>query len=1123
MTDRRRRRGRRRPQQPDHRRLPRAAGLRGASCSTRARSRAAAPRPRSCCGPGYRDRLVLDRPHADPDQPAAARRRARAAGPTTASSTSCPTRSRTSRSRTAAQLTVWLDRRAHGRGDRALLARRRRGLPAHCSPTTTRSSTSSARRRSRRSASARRSSSASPSTRAGGIWQRAAADERVGRHPPRVRGSDTSRRSCSGRRSRRSCRSTCRARASSPTSIVFGRQRRVWTLPRGGSGALTDALVRFIEDHGGDGAVRPAGSRRLLLEGGRCAGVETEAGERFRAREAVVSTIHVKHLLEMAPADALGRGLPLRRRDVRRRRVRLRRLPGDDRGAGVRDRGRAAQRGVGRARRLAAGHDRPRARAARRPLRRRRRVAARRHADARRSLARARGPPHGQVPQRAAVARRAPVDRRARSTGRPSASSSACRAVAPGFTDDAILASLVKSPGTSRRQNPHMIRGTFHGGDRTHRRRAARCGPRRAGRQHRMPIPGLYQTGGTTHPGGSITGAPGAQRGDRAAAGPRTRPRGGGGAVPDARVQAAIDNWAPRFIARTGVDHNDFRRTTARHRALGRLARRVVRDRRRRTARCARGARAPRAASAPPARRCARRRLLTTSRSSSGCSTPSATARTTEQAIAALDAAHALLDPTAERIEAPLDGARVVGNLRRPRGRRTSRRSSLLIPGLDSTKEEFFQLGGASSSRAGWRRCRSTGPGQGETGFALDIRPDYEVAVARDPRRARRGRERRRPRARRRGGRQPRRLLRAARGRVRAAHPGGRRRSAAPYDFGANWDGAAVAHARDVRSTTRARATPEEARERAAELTSRRRRAHRRSRPLHHRPARPADPVGGHEADRRRGAAAASGCCSTTATTCATTSRTSTARSSPTGCGSELGDRRERAHAGVALIGDRRCGRADRRRRGPRRAARGDVLLRATRPPPRVRRAPRLRGGDVARGRRSSIPRSRAALLAHAQRRARGRSRSRRRARARHVFVEKPIADTVADGRAHARGVRRRRRRRSSSGTPSGGSARRAGWASSSTAGALGRGRPRRGERSRSRELLDAGSGAPSRDATPAGRSCSSASTTSTRSPRGSAARRRATGRFARVASEADIDDVGVVTLEFASGSARRR
>ena len=27
--------------------------------------------------------------------------------------------------------------------------------------------------------------------------------------------------------------------------------------------------------------------------------------------------------------------------------------------------------------------------------------------------------------------------------------------------------------------------------------------------QHRMPIDGLWQTGGTTHPGGSITGYPG--------------------------------------------------------------------------------------------------------------------------------------------------------------------------------------------------------------------------------------------------------------------------------------------------------------------------------------------------------------------------------------------------------------------------------------------------------------------------------------------------------------------------------------------------------------------------------------------------------------------------------------
>ena len=33
--------------------------------------------------------------------------------------------------------------------------------------------------------------------------------------------------------------------------------------------------------------------------------------------------------------------------------------------------------------------------------------------------------------------------------------------------------------------------------------------------------------------------------------------------MPDARVQAAVDHWAPRFIA-MGVDYNDFVRTTAR-------------------------------------------------------------------------------------------------------------------------------------------------------------------------------------------------------------------------------------------------------------------------------------------------------------------------------------------------------------------------------------------------------------------------------------------------------------------------------------------------------------------------------------------------------------------------------
>jgi phytoene dehydrogenase-like protein len=79
---------------------------------------------------------------------------------------------------------------------------------------------------------------------------------------------------------------------------------------------------------------------------------------------------------------------------------------------------------------------------------------------------------------------------------------------APNFTDDKIVARLVKSPDEFEQANPHMIHGAFHGGDRSLSQSGA-MRPVPGWGQYRMPIPGLYQTGGTTHPGGSITGAPG--------------------------------------------------------------------------------------------------------------------------------------------------------------------------------------------------------------------------------------------------------------------------------------------------------------------------------------------------------------------------------------------------------------------------------------------------------------------------------------------------------------------------------------------------------------------------------------------------------------------------------------
>jgi phytoene dehydrogenase-like protein len=82
------------------------------------------------------------------------------------------------------------------------------------------------------------------------------------------------------------------------------------------------------------------------------------------------------------------------------------------------------------------------------------------------------------------------------------------RRAAPNLVDETILAELIVSPVDLERANPHMWHGTFHGGDRS----LANSGglrPAPGWAQHRMPIPGLYQTGGTTHPGGSVTGGPG--------------------------------------------------------------------------------------------------------------------------------------------------------------------------------------------------------------------------------------------------------------------------------------------------------------------------------------------------------------------------------------------------------------------------------------------------------------------------------------------------------------------------------------------------------------------------------------------------------------------------------------
>lgn len=68
-------------------------------------------------------------------------------------------------------------------------------------------------------------------------------------------------------------------------------------MPVGGSGALSDSLVRCIEHHGGS-VIRNCEVSKVLTEGGRAVGVRTTTGEEYRAKQAVIASIHPKKLAE---------------------------------------------------------------------------------------------------------------------------------------------------------------------------------------------------------------------------------------------------------------------------------------------------------------------------------------------------------------------------------------------------------------------------------------------------------------------------------------------------------------------------------------------------------------------------------------------------------------------------------------------------------------------------------------------------------------------------------------------------------------------------------------------------------------------------------------------------------
>ena len=292
-------------------------------------------------------------------------------------------------------------------------------------------------------------------------------------------------------------------------SLAYGRQQHSWTLPRGGSAALPAALGRVIESHGG---VIVTGARvtGLVIEGGRCAGVETESGERYLARRAVLSTVHIKHLVEMAPASLWGEdfidGVATWQPGISMfvshyATTAAPEFAADD-GTVIRSVASGTPGSADRMLRLATDFRAGRI-ATDDPVLL---VLCPTVADPSRA-------PDGHHTLK--VVGFQPYDLPG-GTQRwdelkdevSRANLAELRQHAPNLTDEVILASVVKSPLDLERMNAHNWHGSCHGGD---------SGPAQSGAlrpvpgwaSHRMPVPGLYQTGATTYPGGSVSGAPG--------------------------------------------------------------------------------------------------------------------------------------------------------------------------------------------------------------------------------------------------------------------------------------------------------------------------------------------------------------------------------------------------------------------------------------------------------------------------------------------------------------------------------------------------------------------------------------------------------------------------------------
>ena len=280
------------------------------------------------------------------------------------------------------------------------------------------------------------------------------------------------------------------------TQVLNGRP-----IPKGGSGMLSVALGRFIEAHQGV-ILTNKPVVHLIVEGGKCLGVECADGSKYRAEKAVVSTIHLKHIVNMAPSELWGEDFnsmvdafqpehamfqfhyatteapkyPLASGGtissteavlMDRPESILLLNPYNARGeVWTEDTPlQIVSPSVGDPTRAPAGHHTVKI--------------------------------EGTLPYELKDGGARHWDNIKNQVA--DACFARLRRLAPNMTTDKVLAKFIESPLDIERMNPAMWRGSVHAGD----RRLPQMAP------YKMPIPGLYQTGACTPPGGSISGVPG--------------------------------------------------------------------------------------------------------------------------------------------------------------------------------------------------------------------------------------------------------------------------------------------------------------------------------------------------------------------------------------------------------------------------------------------------------------------------------------------------------------------------------------------------------------------------------------------------------------------------------------